>query len=193
MREQSSTVQESIEKKHPGTDSLNSSEPVFLVIGKLHRSHGVQGKILMEIITDFPERINPGIQVYVGEAHKPLTVNSRRSYREGLIIGFNGYDNPEVVSELSNSWVYVRADDRPELPEGKYYHHQIIGLLMKTIQGEALGAIVDILATGANDIYVVHPNSGGEILIPAIPSVIREVSLQKGEIIVELIPGLLPN
>jgi hypothetical protein len=46
--------------------SPSPGEPVFLVVGKLHRPHGVRGEMIMEIITDFPERLRNGVVVYVG-------------------------------------------------------------------------------------------------------------------------------
>ena len=51
--------------------SSTPGEPVFLVVGKLRRPHGVHGEMLMDVLTDFPERLSPGVQVFVGEDHRP--------------------------------------------------------------------------------------------------------------------------
>jgi 16S rRNA processing protein RimM len=94
---------------------------------------------------------------------------------------------------LRNQFVLVRADDRPALPEGEYYHHQLIGLLVVDEREIALGELVEIMQTGANDVYVVRLRAGGELLIPAIDSVILAVDLERAEIQVQLPPGLLPE
>ena len=83
-------------------------------------------------------------------------------------------------------------DDNP-LPEGQYYHHQIIGLKVLTQQGELLGTIIEILETGANDVFVIRPSNGREILIPDTDEVILQIDLDKGQMIIHLLPGLLPD
>lgn len=76
------------------------------------------------------------------------------------------------------------------LPEGQYYHDQIIGLAVKTTQGELLGSITDVLTGKSNDNYIVQ-GERGEILIPAIDDVIQSIDLEKGCITIEAIDGLL--
>jgi 16S rRNA processing protein RimM len=75
------------------------------------------------------------------------------------------------------------------LPSGRYYQRQIIGLGVVTDEGESLGEVVDILETGANDVYVVQ-GAQGEILLPAISSVIRQIDLDAGCLTVHLLEGL---
>jgi 16S rRNA processing protein RimM len=167
-------------------------EPVFLVVGKLHRAHGVRGEVILEVITDFPERLHSGVTVYVGDEHRSERIRSSRTHSEGMLVAFDAYSDPESASGLRNQLVYVRADDRPPLPEGEYYHHQLIGLKVITDEGRMLGRLKQILDnTGANDVYVLQPEQGREILLPAIADVIRKIDLSRGEIQVHLLPGLL--
>jgi 16S rRNA processing protein RimM len=78
----------------------------------------------------------------------------------------------------------------PPLPDGQYYHHQLLGLNVLTTGGELLGAISEILPGQSNDNYIVE-GPRGQVLIPAIEDVIQSVDLEKGEIIIEPIRGLL--
>ena len=82
-----------------------------------------------------------------------------------------------------------RNQDYP-LPEGQYYHHQIIGLQVRTTQGESLGSVTEILTGKSNDNYIVQ-GAKGEILIPAIEDVVKSVDLEQGCITIEAIEGLL--
>jgi 16S rRNA processing protein RimM len=166
-------------------------EPAFLVVGKLRAPHGVRGEILLEVITDFPERLQPGVTVLVGEEHKPQRIRSRRTHNKGLLVSFEGYTTPETVGALRNTLVYVTTADRPPLPEGEYYHHQLLGLRVLNDDGQELGRIVEILTTAANDIYVVQGESGAEILLPAIEEVIREIDFDNGLLRAHLLPGLV--
>lgn len=147
----------------------------------------------MEIMTDFPERLKPGVQLYIGPQRRPVQLRSRRPHPRGALVAFEGIDNREQSGELRNQFVLVRADDRPPLPEGEYYHHQLIGLQVVDEQGSIVGELMEILQTGANDVYVVRLPAGGELLIPAIDSVILSVDLERTEIRVQLPPGLLPD
>jgi 16S rRNA processing protein RimM len=153
----------------------------------------VRGELMMEVYTDFPERVHPGVTVYVGDQYMPYTIRNCRRHKGGLLVAFQEYSSPEEASALRNQLVYVRAEDRPPLPEGEYYHHQIIGLQVRTEAGQVLGVVKDILETGANDILVVRPESGAEILIPAVDEFVLDYNLAEGEIIVHLLPGLLPE
>lgn len=169
-----------------------SGEPVFLAIGKLRRPHGVRGEMLMEVYTDFPEPLQPGVILYVGENHHPLHLNNVRQHKDGLLIAFEEYHTPEQVGELRNQLAMVLAADRPPLPQGEYYHHQLLGLRVVEEDGHLIGKITEVLATGANDVYIVQPENGGEILLPAIDDVILRIDLPRGEMRVHLLAGLLP-
>lgn len=168
-----------------------TGEPVFLVVGKLRRTHGLGGEMIMDVITDFPERLRPGVQVYVGEDYRPVKIRSRRGYAKGMLVAFEDYHDSESAAILRNSLVFVRTDDRPPLPEGEYYHHQLLGLKVVTDDGHDLGFLSQILDTGANEVYVVRPPHGREILLPAIESVILSINLKQGQMLIHAIPGLL--
>ena len=170
--------------------SPRSGEPAFLAVGKLRRSHGVRGEMLMEVLTDFPERIKPGIDVYAGESYRKLKLRSVRPHGEGLLVGFEQYNNPEMLAVLRNQILYVQADSRPDLEEGEFYHHQIIGLKALDEAGQTLGKVTDILETGANDVLVITAESGQETLLPYIDDLVQEVNLAEGWLRVRLLPGM---
>jgi 16S rRNA processing protein RimM len=171
--------------------SPSPGEPVFLAVGKLGRPHGVRGEIFLHLLTDFPERLNAGVKVFLGPGYDPIEIEAQRWHKNALLLSLSGYDTPEAVGSLTNQYLFVRADDRPPLPEGEYYHHQLIGLQVVDEQGQVLGSISEILETGANDVYVVLPPQGTEILLPAIQDVILEIDLPNRQMLVRLLPGLL--
>jgi 16S rRNA processing protein RimM len=57
--------------------------------------------------------------------------------------------------------------------------------------GNLLGTVIEILETGANDVYVVKDITGRELLLPATPEVVKSVNLENKTMVVHVIPGLL--
>src|SRR5512136_301067 len=110
-------------RKRPGTAPKNAAgspllgEPAYLAVGKLRHAHGVNGEILMEVYTDFPERFQPDEVLYLGPETGQLSILKNRNHREGLLLTFEGYTTPEAVGELRNQVLYVRTNDRPSLAD----------------------------------------------------------------------------
>jgi 16S rRNA processing protein RimM len=165
-------------------------EPVYLVVGFLRRAHGVRGEIILDIHTDFPERLQSGRKLFVGDKYKPMTLSGARPHAKGMLVKFQGIETPEDAGQLRNQWVYVRATDVPALPEGKIYQHELFGFNVVDENDHPLGEVVEILETGANDVYVVKDEAGKEILLPAIPSVILELDTDRRLMRVHLLEGL---
>jgi len=170
-----------------------SGEPIYLAIGFLRRPHGVTGEIIMDLHTDFPERIKAGRKVYIGEKYAEMTIETVRQHAKGLLIRVQGYDTPETAGRFRNQWVYVESKEVPPLPEGQYYKYELVDLEVVDDEGNKLGTLVEVLETGANDVYVIRNESGKEILLPAIPSVILDIDMDAGQMKVHLIEGLIDN
>ncbi len=161
------------------TSGSPEGEPEYLVIGFLRRPHGLQGEILMEVHTGFPERLRPGKRYYIGEEHKLVNLTSTRPHQNRLLVKFKSFDSPEQVGRFRNQWLYIQTAEAKALPEGQLYQHQLFGLNVEDDEGNPLGALVEIIETGANDVYVIRNNRGGEVLIPAIESVIQKIDLDR--------------
>jgi 16S rRNA processing protein RimM len=154
--------------------SLISSEPVFLLVGKLLRTHGLQGEFVLHLETDFPERIKPRKVLYCGDPHDKLTVSKLRSHDKYFIVGFKDIDSVDEARRYINQFLYVKADEIESLPEGHFYFHDVIG--MDVFEKEIkIGTVSDMLETGANDVMVVLTEEGKEILLPVIESAILSI------------------
>jgi 16S rRNA processing protein RimM len=176
--------------EHKNPSGSPNGEPVYLTVGYLRRPHGLRGEIVMDLHTDFPERLKRGRKLLVSEAYTPLTIESVRNHQQSVLIKFQGIDTPEQAGEYRNQWVYVKASEVPPLPEGKIYQHELFGFQVVDENGNSLGEVVEILETGANNVYVVKDESGREILLPAIPSVILELNTERRIMRVHLLEGL---
>ncbi|MFW5713248.1 MAG: ribosome maturation factor RimM [Brevefilum sp.] len=164
--------------------SLGNGEPAFLVLGKLRRAHGVKGEIPLEIYTQMLELLIPEKTVFVGEEHQSLTIEKTRWKNELLLIKFKEIHDRTVVSELTNELVYVKTSQLPPLPEGDFYYHELVGLDVYEPDGCYLGVLVQILETGANDVYLIKNDEGEEVLIPATEEMILEIDPEQEKMIV---------
>ena len=183
-------------RARPGSARTNAAGsplpggPAFLAVGKLRHAHGVHGEMFMEIFTDFPDRLQPGTILYLDTEIDRLHLTKCRQHKDGLLITFEGYTTPEEVSQFRNQIVFVKADDRPPLVDGEYYHHQLIGLQVVTGERKTIGTVTEILETGASDVLAVRPETGPEILIPFVDAFIQGIDLTRHEITVHLISGM---
>jgi len=171
------------------TSGSPTGEPVYLTVGFLRRPHGLGGEIIMDLHTDFPERLKRGRKMFVSEDHKPLTIEGVREHQKGVLIKFKGINSADAAGQFRNQWVYVPAKDVP-LPEGQIYQHELFGFQVVDDNDNVLGELVEIIETGANNVYVVRDASGKEILLPAIPSVILDLDTGRRLMRVHLLEGL---
>ena len=161
----------------------------FYNVGKIVNTHGIRGDVRVMPTTDFvAERFAKGQDLYLQQAGEPLklTVESARQHKGFILVKFVGYDNINDVQAFRDHELMVSGKDQQPLEDGQYYYHQIIGLSVKTVDGEELGTIKEILSPGANDVWVVQRDGKKDLLLPVIDDVVKDVDLDAGEVTVEL-------
>jgi 16S rRNA processing protein RimM len=164
--------------------SPQPGEPVYLAVARLRRPHGVSGEILMELITDSPENLAIGNEVFIGEDKIPSKVISLRPTDKLWLITLAGFGNRETVARFSNQWLYMKIDQLQPPAEGRFYQHEVIGMQVLNEAGIVLGIVSEILITGANDVYVVRNEQGEESLIPVVKSVIQKMDRKSRTIVI---------
>lgn len=152
----------------------SKDEPQYLTIGKVLRPHGIRGELRLEIHTDSPTHLDDVEKVYIGEKRKAYPLLGYRLHQGVLLITIKGVEDRTLAETFREQLVAVKMADAAPLKEGEFYHHQILGLNVVTDEGEALGQVSEIITTGANDVYVVQ-GQGGEVLLPAIKSVVLKI------------------
>ncbi len=168
-----------------GTGSLNQSEPVYLAIGRLGKPHGLDGEIAFYILTDFPERLKIGKKVFIGDEHIPAHIHSIKEHSKGFIFQFDEYNHIDQVEKFKSDFVFVETNELPELPEGEYYHHQLIGCSVMDLNGSKIGVLTEILETGANDVYVIIGEDRKETLYPALLNLIEKIDIENKFMVVK--------
>lgn len=162
----------------------------WIAVGRIVGTFGVRGQLKVVPTGNSPERFRQLAQLYVGETHDRYEIEQCQVRRTDALLKLKGIDTREAAVAQRYTYVYVPESEAVELPSGEYFVHQIVGLQVVTTTGEHLGTVEEVLSTGANDVYIVL-GPRGEVLIPALKTVIRTIDLTAGQLIVELPPGLL--
>ncbi len=167
---------------------VEQSEPEFITIGEILAPQGTEGKLKVKVLTDFPQRFAPNSRIYINR--QPMTIDSTE-WRKGMaIIKVNAIDGIEGAESLRGQPIEIHHRQLQSLPEGQYYHFQLIGLEVWTTGGELLGEISEILTAESNDNYIVS-GARGQLLIPAIDDVVKSIDLSQGRVVIDPIVGLL--
>jgi len=167
-----------------------SSEPEFLIVGQIARPHGVRGEMAMKILTDFPEHLADVETFYLGSHYEPLHAIRLRRVTGGILVLFDGVTSREQAERYRGALTHISLKDAVPLRDGEVYLYQIQGIRVVTEDGEELGRLADLIETGANDVYIVKNEQGEELLLPAIPDVIRNIDVAKQVMTVHLLAGL---
>lgn len=185
--------------QHSEAGNQPASAPVFLILGKILRPHGIRGEMRLKVITDYPERIAHLDRVFVGtdpydaDSAEAYGIASARRNRDGLLIQLEGVNDRNEAERFRDLLLMVSLDDAVPLEDDEYYVYEILGARAVTPDGEDLGQISEVLETGANDVFVIQGGIYGEILLPDIPDVILNIDLDNKIVTVSPPPGLMPD
>jgi 16S rRNA processing protein RimM len=170
------------------------NETEWATIGKAVALFGIRGELKVLLLTDIPNRFAGLGAVYAGPDHTRRLIQSVRPYKgEMIVLKLEGIDDADTAESLRDQNLAIPVSELAQLPPDSYYQHDILGLMVITLNGQKLGSIVDIIVTGSNDVYVIKAPDGSQVLIPAIKDVIKQVDLIRRTIYIDPLPGLLDN
>jgi len=160
----------------------------FVVIGQALKPFGIRGEIKIKVFTESLEAFENSSVLIFGET--PHRVVSVRPHKGSALVALEGVDTPEQALELSGCLVKTEYRNLPGKEEDEYYWFELIGMKVSTVDGRDLGEITQITATGANDVIHVE-GTYGEVLLPMIEDVVLEVDIEKKEMVVDPLEGLI--
>jgi 16S rRNA processing protein RimM len=180
----------SVEERDRGSGaSRRRPEPHYLAIGRVARPFGLHGELRVELLTEYPEQLGRLRTVYLGPQAQSWTVEGLRPHKDAALFKLSGCDDRTAAEALRGMLVQVAREDAVPLEEDEFYEHQIVGITVVEEDGALLGKVTEIISTGANDVYVVV-GPDGELLLPAIESVILEIDLEADRMLVHVLEGL---
>ncbi len=144
---------------------------------------GLKGHVKVRPLTDFWERFEPGVTLRLDGSE--LMVEDASEHQGKLLLKLEGIDDPDSARAVQFHYLEGATDFVPELHDDEFMTEDLIGLRVSTVAGEDLGVVTDVIPTPAHDVIAV-----GDILIPAVKQFVKQVDLQAGRMVVELIEGM---
>lgn len=162
-------------------------------IGIITSTHGVKGEVKVYPTTDDVKRFKRLKEVILdtGKEHIILEPESVKFFKQMVILKFKGIDSLNDVEKYRQKSIYVTRANAVKLSKDEYFVADLIGLSVYDEDNNDLGTIVDVLSTGANDVYVINLPDGRELLLPAIKQCILYVDINNNRIQVHVLEGLL--
>ena len=161
-----------------------------MAVGRITRAHGVKGEMAVLPLSQVASRFESGSHLFVGEqGDRPVTVSSSRPHRQRVLLSFEEVTDRTEAERLRGEFLFVPASSAPELPEGEYWAHELIGCEAVTESGRSLGTIREVIHTPANDVWAADGEQG-EVLIPALKDVVALVDVAGKRIVAKDVPGL---
>ncbi|MCL1695489.1 MULTISPECIES: ribosome maturation factor RimM [unclassified Lysinibacillus] len=166
-------------------------------VGRIVNTHGIRGEVRVLSTTDFEdERFEVGnkLAAFKKDDKKPtwVTIESMRRHKNFILLTFEGMNNINLVEHFKEGMLKITKDQMTEdlLEENEFFYHEIIGCTVVSEEGETIGAVIDILQTGANDVWVVK-GAKKEHYIPYIEDIVKEIDVDEKKIVIHVMEGLL--
>lgn len=165
----------------------------FLRVGVISSTHGVKGEVKVFPTTDDPARFKAlrTVLLDTGKEHKALEITGVKFFKNKVILKFKGFDNISDIEKYKGMDLLIPREDAVPLEENENFIADLIDMTVVTDRGETLGTLVDVLETGANDVYVIETEGKKEILLPAIKDCILDVNVEEKHMLVHVLEGLL--
>ncbi len=165
----------------------------YLQVGEIVNTHGVNGEVKVIPLTDDPARFKNLDWVYLDKQTSMEKVKiSNVKYLKGFVIlKFKEIDDMSSAEALKGLFIKIDRENAVALPEDSFFICDLIECEVFEVEGKRLGVLSEVIQTGSNDVFVVKNEGRKDILIPALKSVIKEVSLENRRIKVLLPKGLI--
>lgn len=158
----------------------------YLVIGEVLKPQGLRGEVKVRPITHDINRFRDLPEVFFkqGDVFKSREVRCERIHDGFVYLRFPGVDDRDAAEALRGELLYVHRKDALQLPEDMHFICDLVGCTVVDTQGEVIGVLKDVLTPGSNDVYVLDTPMG-EVLLPALYSVVPDIDVQQRRITVD--------
>ncbi len=165
----------------------------MLQVGVVTTTHGVRGEVKVFPTTDDVNRFKKLKEVFldIGKEKVRLEIEGVKFFKQMVILKFKGIDTLDDAAGYRQAGLYVTRENAVKLQKDEYFIADLIGVSVYDEADQLLGGLEDVMATGANDVYVIRMTDGRELLLPAIRQCILDVDVEQGRMKVHVLEGLL--
>jgi 16S rRNA processing protein RimM len=165
----------------------------LLLVGRVARTHGNRGQVIVNLETDFPEdRFQVGRELFVGDggARTPRRITSVRFHQRRPIVALEGVETMDEAEALAGAGLWIDASTAAPLPEGTFYRHDLVGCEVRDASDGPIGRVTAVDGPLERSPLVVQ-GSRGEILIPLAEEICVRIDPAARLIVVRPPEGLL--
>lgn len=158
----------------------------YLMIGEITKPQGVHGELKLRPVTCDPSRFEGLDCAYLkeGESYRPVKISVRRAGADAIFFRMEGVQTRDDAERLRGTPLYIDRAHAVELDADSAFICDLIGLKGMLSDGGEIGTLKDVLQPGGNDVYV-FSGPRGEVLVPALKSVVRGVDLDAGVMLLD--------
>ena len=158
----------------------------YLLIGEITKPQGVQGELKLRPITCDPSRFENMNYAFLkeGEGYRRVNISVRRAGADAVFLRMEGVNTRNDAEEMRGTMLYIDRAHAVELDEDSTFICDLMGLKGVLTDGGEIGRIIDVMQPGGNDVYV-FKGKRGEVLVPALKSVVVKVDLAAGEMLLD--------
>ncbi len=167
----------------------------LVAVGEVLRPYGLRGELKVRPLTDRPRERFERLDRCVlwepqGDRREDCRIASCRFEADTVFVRMDGVDSPEAARRFQGRLLAVARDEALPLAEGQFYPWQLEGAAVETTDGRPVGRFLRV-ESGAQDLWVVEDEDHRQRLIPAVPSIVVEVSVAEQRIVIDPPEGLL--
>ncbi len=163
----------------------------ILEAGKIVNTHGLRGEVKILPWVDDAKLFQKLSTFYLDkQKEKSIEITHVRFQNTTIIAKIKGIDDINDAEYYKNKILYVEREHIGEPPEGRYYICDLIGMEVANEEGELLGTVKDVTSAGSANVYVVARPHQKDLLLPAVPSVVKKVDIDQNQMVVHLLEGL---
>ncbi len=163
----------------------------YLRIGIITSPHGVHGEVRVYPTTDDPARFRAvkNVRIETKDGDCEMEITSVKYFKNMVLLGLSGIGTMDEAEKYRNANIMIHRSQSP-LKEGEHFICDLLGLSVYREDGSLLGTLEDVLTGGSGKVYSVRREDGKEVLIPAVPAFIKNISIEEGRVDVRLIGGM---
>lgn len=173
---------------------MSNDPPQTVIIGEILRPVGTRGEVRVRPLTDQPRARFRGPKTCFllgpGDGPRPCRLAHGRVEGDAVVVRVEGVDSPEAARALTGLFLAVARDQVLPAPDGHFYPWQLEGAQVVTTTGRAVGVFAGVEEGPAHPLWVI---ADGERrwLLPAVPEMVRDVSVAERRIVVDPPDGLV--
>lgn len=164
----------------------------YLNVGKIVTTHGIKGEVKVKVETDDDSRFGKNNKLYVGTDEKHISgeiiIDNARYQKDMILLSFNNIKNINDVLKYVGLSLFVDIDE--VRVDGEIYYDDLIDCKI-IVEGKEVGIVIDVMEVPQGEILRVKKKDGKIALIPYVDEFIESVDINKKEIIINPIEGLL--